>query len=130
MSNNQDIESLLKDASKVYGSCISRISSMLDAINELRKKRIPISARQIWEIGDYIFKLVSELEKLTLQIDGIYDHLERDLGVKRKWLEKVIILRRYIQDKDRIPNSLNWGKCEKGTRRKAELIQKGLLDEL
>jgi len=38
------------------------------------------------------------------------------LGVKKKWLEKAIIFRRYVDDKNAIPKNLNWGKCEKGTK--------------
>lgn len=54
-----------------------------------------------------------------------YGHLERDLGVARKWLVKAVIFRRYLPDPDRIPPDLNWGRCSDGTRRKAELLQKG-----
>lgn len=127
LSSKKDIESLLRNASCVYGNSISNMKSRIDEINILRKKRVPVSARGIWELGDQIFQLVDKLNRLSLQIDGIYDHLERDLMVKRKWLEKVIIFRRYIKKKSTIPEALNWGKCEKGTRRKAEQIQKGLL---
>jgi len=69
--------------------------------------------------------LKDSLEILGLQLDSMYKHLTRDLGVKKKWLEKVIILRRYIENEEIIPQSLNWGRCEKGTRKVAKKISEG-----
>jgi len=66
------------------------------------------------------------LAELSLEIDDVYKHLVRDLGAKRKWLEKAIIFRRYLPTQDLIPQSLNWGRCEKGTRRVAERLRDGL----
>ena len=125
-SSNDDLESLLNKASTLYSSYISKMLALINIITAFRTSRRPLPARKIWQLGDLIFKLVDELNQLSLQIDGIYDHLERDLNAKRKWLEKVIIFRRYIQEEGMIPEHLNWGKCEKGTRRVAERIQKGI----
>jgi hypothetical protein len=126
-SNNDDLELLLNKASATYSSYISKMLALIGIITAFRTSRRPLPARKIWQLGDLIFKLVKELNGLSLQIDGMYDHLERDLNAKRKWLEKVIIFRRYIPEERMIPEHLNWGKCEKGTRRVAELIQKGIL---
>lgn len=123
---NDDLESLLKKASTLYSSYISKMLALINIITAFRTSRRPLPARKIWQLGDLIFGLVNGLNGLSLQIDGIYDHLERDLNAKRKWLEKVIIFRRYIPEERMIPEHLNWGKCEKGTRRVAELIQKGI----
>lgn len=125
-SSNDDLESLLNKASTLYGNSISKMVALMNVIIAFRSNRRPLPARKIWELGDLIFTLVNKLNQLSLQIDGIYDHLERDLNAKRKWLEKVIIFRRYIPEERMIPEHLNWGKCEKGTRRVAELIQKGI----
>jgi hypothetical protein len=125
-SSSENLESLLNQASTLYGSCISKMLASINGITAFRTSRRPVPARKVWELGDLIFELVNELNRLSLQIDGIYDHLERDLNVKRKWLEKVIIFRRYIPEERMIPEHLNWGKCEKGTRRAAEMIQKGI----
>ena len=126
-SSSDDLESLLNKAATLYGGYISKMLALADVINVFRSNRRPLPARKIWQLGDLIFKLVDELSRLSLQIDGIYDHLERDLNAKRKWLEKVIIFRRYIPEERMIPEHLNWGKCEKGTRRVAELIRKGII---
>ena len=100
---------------------------MLTEIKNIRANKKPLPARFIWRLGNTIFQLVDDLQKDGFQLDGVYEHLSRDLVVKRKWLEKVIILRRYISKEDLIPETLNWGKCEKGTRKIAENIAKGIL---
>jgi len=130
LSSNKDIELLLDKATKLYSNTIAIMNTLVEEINEYRSNHKLLPARKIWVLGDCIFKLVIELGNLSFQIDGLYEHLERDLAVKRKRLVKVIIFRRYIQEIDSIPESLNWGKCEKGTRRKAELIQKGLFNSI
>jgi hypothetical protein len=126
LSRNENVEPLLKKASIIYSNAVSEMGTLIKEINTFRDSRHPLPARKIWELGDVIFKLVSELNQLSFQIDGIYEHLEKDLNAKRKWLEKVIIFRRFITKESLIPKSLNWGKVEKGTRKKAQQIQKGL----
>ena len=125
-SGNDDLQSLLNKASTIYSNSIPEMVAVINIITAFRNNHNPLPARIIWELGDLIFKLVNRLSQLSLQIDGIYNHLERELNAKRKWLEKVIIFRRYIPEEMMIPKDLNWGKCEKGTRRIAELIQKGI----
>lgn len=119
-------EILLQRATKIYEKSISKMGHLLDEIDEKRTKRKPLAARKIWSLGEMIFKLREDLAKLSLQLDSLYDHLVRDLNVKRKWLEKVVIFRRYLSKKSLIPASIRWGQCEKGTRRVAERINRGL----
>jgi hypothetical protein len=126
IGSERDPEAILHKATKIYERSIIRIRSILVEIKSARANRKPIAARKIWQIGDIIFELRDNLEKLSLQLDGVYVHLVRDLGVKRKWLEKVIILRRYLPIESLVPKSLNWGRCEKGTRRVAERLSKRL----
>ena len=126
ISEEIDLEVALGNAAKIYERSIIKMGSILGEIRDGRANHKPIPARKIWQIGQLIFQLRSQLERLSLQLDGLYNHLVRDLGVKRKWLEKVIILRRYIPDKEMIPKPLNWGRCEKGTRRIALKLTKGL----
>lgn len=119
---------VLREAAKVYEhSIIVAMRPLIAEIHSLRRNRIPTPARKMWRLGNAIFELVGQLEQLSLQLDGFYDHLTRDLGVKRKWLEKVIILRRYLPEEELIPESLNWGRCEKGTRKVAEGLRAGRL---
>jgi len=126
LSNEKGPEIILRKATKIYETSVSKMKSIVSQIRKSRVDRSTIPARKIWQLGNAIFKLRDELEEIGLEIDGIYDHLTRDLKVKRKWLEKVIILRRYIPSIDLIPESLNWGHFEKSTRRKAEGLRSGL----
>ena len=129
LSKEKDPEPALKKAAQLYEYSILMMRPVVTDINTLRNNNNLIPARKIWVLGDLIFELTIGLESLSFQLDGIYDHLVRDLGTKRKWLEKVIILRRYIPDKNIIPESLNWSRFEKGTRRKAEKLRNGLIPD-
>lgn len=125
LCQNININNLLSEASNTYRQSISSMQLLLREIKQIRDSRHLLPARKIWLLGDLIFDLVEKLKVISLEIDDLYKHLERDLEVKRKWLEKVIVFRRYVDDANKIPESLNWGKCEKGTRRIAEKINVG-----
>jgi len=126
LSSDRDPEAVLRKAAKLYERSTLRMKSLVAEIQAYRAERKLVPARKIWHLGDAIFELTSQLRELSLEIDRLYDHLVRDLDAKRKWLEKVIIFRRCLPDKELIPESLNWGRCEKGTRRVAERLRDGL----
>jgi len=121
---NIDWPKISEQSSQIYFDAISLMKIELELMKMTKKSKKSITARQIWKLGNYIFKLVNDLERLCLQIDGLYGHLERDLEVKRKWLEKVIILRRYLPSINLIPENLRWGFFEHSTRNKAEQLAK------
>ncbi len=123
---DKDSELTIRRAVKVYENSIIEMRTFIKELQGFRTNRKLLPAQKIWQLGNAIFELQGNLGKLFLQLDGLYDHLVRDLGAKRKWLEKVIIFRRYLPDENAIPRSLNWGRCEKGTRRIAERLRKGL----
>ncbi len=125
VSTSEDPASMVRQAAKLYEDSIRAMRTSIDQIQRNRTSHTPTPARKIWELGNVIFGLCEELDRLSLQIDGLYEHLTRDLAVKRKWLEKVIILRRYLPDVSAIPESLSWGRCEKGTRKIAERLRDG-----
>jgi len=127
ITGREDPEVLLNQVAELYERAITRMRSLVAEIQDMRTHRNLVPARKVWQVGDAIFILGKELEKFSIQVDGLYDHLVRDLGVKRKWLEKVVIFRRYLPEQEAIPDSLNWGRCEKGTRRIAEQIHGGML---
>jgi len=126
LASEGDPEAVLRKATSIYERCLDTIRPILAEIEAARSSPRLVSARAVWRVGDSVFQLRDELEALGLQLDGVYRHLCRDLGVKRKWLEKAIILRRYLPDVALIPQSLNWGRCEKGTRRVAQRLSQGL----
>jgi len=126
ISSDKDPELTIRKAIKIYENSMTKMRTFIKEIQNFRDNRKLLPARKVWQLGDAIFELQGNLNKLSLQLDGLYNHLVRDLGVKRKWLEKVIIFRRYLPNEKAIPQLLNWGRCEKGTRRAAEKLRKGL----
>lgn len=126
INSEKDPELTLRKATKLYERSIIKMRRIVAEIQAARANRKDLSARKIWLLGDAIFTLKDDLAKLSLQLDNVYAHLSRDLGVKRKWLEKVVIFRRHLPHEGLIPKSLNWGRCEKGTRRVAERLREGL----
>ena len=125
-AGEQDLEATLRKATGVYELTIKRMRSLLGEIERVRADHKLVRARKMWDIGEAVFQLRDKLQSLSLELDGVYDHLVRDLGVKRKWLEKAIIFRRYLPDRQLVPTSLRWGRCEKGTRRVALRLAEGL----
>jgi len=117
-----DLDTIIAQATYIYEKALGEMSVLLREREHLYKSRKRIPARLIWRIGDVIFRLNDDLAKLNLQIDSTYRHLIRDLKLKRKWLEKVVIFRRYIPQIDLIPEMATWGAFEKGTRRKAQAL--------
>lgn len=117
-----DSEILLRKASSKYSKSIQSMRKRLKEIDDMRKSRDVVPARKIWEFGDSIFSLRKDMERMSFCINGLYDHLTRELGVKRMWLEKVVIFRRYIPDKKSIPRSLPWGRCSSSPRKAAKTI--------
>jgi hypothetical protein len=124
ISSNNDPEPMLRKAAEVYEHSIVKMRNLVKEIQNFRDNRKLLPARKVWQLGDAVFELQHDLNRLSLQLDGLYNHLVRDLSVKRKWLEKVIIFRRYLLDENAIPQLLNWGRCEKGTRRAAEKLKR------
>lgn len=118
-AKDSDAESLAKEIALIYGQRISSMQCVVRDICALRAARLPVPAQSAWVLGDAIFALRRQLMDLSFEIDDIYAHLVRELGVKRKWLEKVVILRRYVQRIEYIPGNLTWGKLEHGTKRMA-----------
>ena len=127
LSGDNSLEVTLKKASDLYERFLIKAQEVLTKINNYRSEHVLLPARLVWRLGNVMFELVESLKNNRLQIDGLYGHMERDFLVKRKWLVKVIILRRYIPDENYIPETLNWGYFKKGTRRKAEELMRKII---
>ena len=120
-------ESVLMAASIVYGRSVRAMRTILDDLDGLKAKRTPIPAQKIWEFGDAVFRLVDELRNSSLELDGLYEHLMRDLGIDNGRLGKyrmtrAVTFRRHLPAKELIPESLRWRECEKNARGMAERL--------
>lgn len=129
MKVDKDLELLLNKISSIYSVQILKCRDILNDINKIKSSKQIIPARKVWDWGNEIFKLIYSLEKINIKINNLYYHLSRDLNVKKKRLEKVIILRRYIDRVNNIPERISWGYFEHSTKRKATQFSKKLQKE-
>ena len=119
-------ELALQAASAVYSRAVAEMRAQLAAMAELKAQRQPVTAQKCWELGDAILALVGQLTDMSLEVDGLYEHLTRDLGMKPKRLRTAITFRRHLPGKELIPASLRWSHCERGARQVAETLRKGM----
>ena len=113
----------LQNACGSYSRAIGAMREVLADIDQLKRKRIPIPARKMWELGDAVVALGSELEENSMEVDGLNDHLVRDLGINGKRMGTIVTFRRHLPDKELIPESLGWSQCEKQARKVAEELK-------
>ncbi len=126
LAMESDPEPILQKAVELYKHTVTAMRSLITEIQACKEHRKPIPASIMWKLGDSVFQLRDRLGTLSLQLDSTYAHLVRDLGVKREWLEKVIIFRRYLAEESLIPESLTWSRCRKGIRTAAERLREGM----
>ena len=74
-------EESLREASEMYQRSVQNMRTLLSDMDELKAKRTPISARSIWDLGDEVLTLVDELSQRSMELDGLYEQLGRDLGM-------------------------------------------------
>ena len=120
-----DSELSLRKAGSQYSGSIQLMRSQLERMEEIRRSRKVIPARRMWEFGDSIFSLVETMERMSFHVNGLYDHLTRDLEVRRMWLQKVVVFRRYIPNQKSIPASVPWGRCSASPGKTAKAILEG-----
>jgi hypothetical protein len=120
-----NLEQTLREAAVVYSKTVAAVRASLESIAAFRARRQHVPAWVVWHVGDDVFALQRKLEGRSMQINGLYEHLMRDTGVKRQWLKKVVIFRRYVPEVSMIPKSLNWGRCSHAPGRAAtELVRR------
>jgi hypothetical protein len=114
-----DLSHTAKRAAAIYSRRVSKMRHLIQAAEKRKLARKPVLARQMWLLGEEVIQCVSELAKLNLQLDGLYEHLTLHLGVKRMWLEKVIIFRTHLQDIKHLPHGYPWGLCRDSPKKAA-----------
>ncbi len=113
----------LQAACDAYGRTIGTMREVMADIDQLKRKRIPIPARKMWELGDAVVALSAELEVDSMEVEGLNDHLVRDLGINGKRMGTIVTFRRHLPDKELIPESLGWSQCEKQARKVAKELR-------
>ena len=118
LGNNPELE--LKEASRIYQNSVSRMQLLLAEMAGFKARRSPIPARKVWELGDAVMSLTCDLGIKSMELDDLYKHLVRDLGMNEKRLGTMITFRRHLLRQEYIPETLGWSQCEKGARKVAE----------
>ncbi len=113
-----------KDLAEVYAMRIRNMRLILEA-NERRKRRgEPVLARSIWGLGNRIFLLRRDVElRFWMEIEDLYGHLERDLGLSRQTLSRIVTLRRYVPQMKMIPPGLTWSAISSSPKRFGEGLE-------
>ena len=116
-------EVALQTACDAYDRAVGLMRDVLEEIEQCKKQRTRIPARKMWELGDAVVNLGSEMEDGNMEIDSLNDHLVRDLGINAKRMGTFVTFRRHLPNGDVIPDSLGWSQCEKQARKVAEELK-------
>lgn len=119
---SNDPAQTLQAATDVYQTTLKRIQRWRRRAAALNRSRVPLSARQAWELGDIVHGLTATLADHGCQIENLYDHLKRHAGLSPKWLSPFVTLRRYVDTIDAIPTDLKWRNIAKGPKAAAQAL--------
>jgi hypothetical protein len=114
---SKDVNTLLEEAVKIYNYATSCMKIILNENRKLRKENKKVPARLMWDLGDSIFKMVNDLKEKDLILENLYENLTRDINTSPSTIKRVIALRRCIEDRDLIPEDLNWGLIKDSPRK-------------
>jgi len=123
-----NLSSQTKKAAVNYEKFIQECKVIIDKI----KKGASINQaflRDMWSLGSKIRSFTNSLKKDGFYLNGLYEHLTRDLQVSRNLLEKVVIFRSYFSNRSLIPNNMLWREIRYAPRKNAEKLKKTLLNK-
>jgi len=84
------------------------------------------SLKDMWSLGNKIHSFTNGFKKDGFYLNGLYEHLMRDLQVTRDLLKKVVTFRSYFLNRGLIPNNMVWREIRYAVRRNAEKLQETL----
>jgi len=108
IGNNKTLDELLNWAVKIYNTAIKKLKIIIKKKEKIKLEKTPIPALLVWDFGDIIIKLIDKLFKKNLEIEDLYEHLERDLTVCKSTVANAVTFRRYISKRKILPPGLNW----------------------
>ena len=111
--------------STIYRMALREIRQWQRDAESVRQSKMPLSARKAWELGDIVHRLNADLAEHSCRLENLYDHLARHAGTS-SWLSQYVTLRRYVNDKEAIPQSLKWNSIAKKVKPAGQAIAAGL----
>lgn len=119
-----DLDLEVKKAADQYQELVDNCRSIIDRIQKQKKILNRVSVKEMWRLGDAIHNFAGLLRKVGFCLDGLYEHLSRDLDIRRSLIEKVIIFRSYLKNPGLIPDNILWKEVWQAPRRVAVSLQK------
>ena len=119
----------MQEATIIYQDALADIRRWQNDANILRKLRTPMTVRKVWELGDILHRLNSDLAEQGCRIENLYNHLERHANISPKRASSFVTLRRYVADVELIPEDLQWNKILKTVRSSTIAIADGSFSE-
>lgn len=113
-----------RKAASHYERLVDTCVLIIDRIRRQQPVFNLVDAKEMWMLGDAIHWFAGVLKKTGFCLDGLYEHLGRDLGISRSLIEKVIIFRTYLQNPRVIPDDVRWKEVRDAPRRAAVAFQK------
>ena len=87
------------------------------------------SLKDVWSLGNKIRSFTNRLKKDGFYLNGLYEHLVRDLQVSRDLLKRTVIFRSYFLNRSLIPSNMVWREMRDTPRKNAEELKKRLLNK-
>jgi len=120
------LSSRTKRASKKYEQCLTQCRRILSRIERYSSvNQAPL--RNMWSLGDKIHRLAKSLQKDGFYLNGLYDHLTRDLNVSRDLLERVVVFRSHLENRSLIPENMIWKDVRYAPGKNAKKLSQGTL---
>ena len=127
-TRRSNLSSQTKKAAANYERFIKECKIIIDRIK--RGDSInQASLKDMWSLGNKIHSFTNGFKKDGFYLNGLYEHLTRDLQVSRDLLERVVIFRSYFSNRSLIPNNMLWREIRYAPRKNAEKLKKTLLNK-
>lgn len=114
-----DIDRRLNEAAYVYSDAIEKMRTILEENERLRKENRVVPAVLMWDLGNTIFELLDTVSSRGFEVEDLYTHLVRDLGVSKSTLKRVISARRHIPNRKMLAPDISWGSLKDAPKRYA-----------
>ena len=125
---NNDPAETMRAVTDIYRRALSEIRQWQLEAKSIRRSKMPLPARKAWELGDIVYRLEIDLAQHSCKLENTYDHLTRHAKTPG-WLGSFVTFRRYVDDKEAIPENLKWNSVAKKAGSVGQAITAGTFTE-
>ena len=109
----------------IYQNTIMDVRQWQRDVRELKDKGFSLSARKAWQLGEILYRLNTEFMERGCQVQHLYEHLERHVGLARKRASEFVTFRRYIDNMEIVPEDVMWNSIVKNVKSSSQAIADG-----